>query len=87
MESALIDASKIPKDQNEHLAGSIEEPKENLLADRIIHLLRENPKATYDDLMTVMGVSRSTIKRVMGNLTAGGHIMRVRGRRYGHWEI
>ena len=63
LESALIDESKEPKDQKDPLDGPIEEPKETLLADKIIRLLRENPKATYDDLMLELGVSRSTIKR------------------------
>lgn len=83
LESALIDQPKVPKGQNEPL----DEPKEDLLIDKIILLLRDNPKATYDDLVTELSVSRSTIKRAMGNLVADGHIVRVGGKRYGHWEI
>lgn len=83
LESALIDQSKVPKGQNESLG----EPKEDLLIDKIILLLRDNPKATYDDLVTELSVSRSTIKRAIGNLAAAGHIVRVGGKRYGHWEI
>ena len=83
LESALIDQPKVPKGQNEPL----DEPKEDLLIDKIILLLRDNPKATYDELVTELSVSRSTIKRAMGNLVADGHIVRVGGKRYGHWEI
>lgn len=83
LESALIDQPKVPKGQNEPL----EEPKENLLIDKIILLLRDNPKATYNDLVTELSVSRSTIKRAIGNLAADGHVVRVGGKRYGHWEI
>lgn len=83
LESALIDQPKVPKGQNELL----DEPKEDLLIDKIILLLRDNPKATYDDLVTELSVSRSTIKRAMGNLVADGHIVRVGGKRYGHWDI
>lgn len=50
-------------------------------------LLRSNLHATYDDLVTELGVSRSTIKRAMGNLVADGHIVRVGGKRYEHWKI
>lgn len=87
LESAFIDQSKVPKCQNGSLDGPIKGPKEILLADKIIQLLRDNPKSTYDDLMSETSVSRSTIKRAMGNLVADGHIVRVGGKRYGHWEI
>ena len=83
LESALIDQPKVPKGQNEPL----DESKENLLTEKIIRLLRDNRRATYDDLVTELGVSRSTIKRAMGNLVAAGRILRVGGKRYGHWEI
>lgn len=83
LQSALIDQYKVPKGQNEPLG----EPKENLLIDKIIMFLRDNPKATYDNLVTELSVSRSTIKRAMGNLVTDGHIVRVGGKRYGHWEI
>ena len=87
LKSALIDEFKVPKGQDEPLDGPIEEPKEVLLLDKIIWLLRENPRATYDDLMLELGVSRSTVKRAIGNLVADGHIVRVGGKRYGDWEI
>ena len=87
LKSALIDEFKVPKGQDEPLDGPIEEPKEVLLLDKIICLLRENPRATYDDLKLELGVSRSTVKRAIGNLVADGHIVRVGGKRYGHWEI
>ena len=87
LESALIDQPKVPKGQNGPLDGPIEGPKKTLLADKIIQLLRDNPKTTYDDLMAETGISRSTIKRAMGNLVADGHVVRVGGKRYGHWEI
>lgn len=83
LESALIDQPKVPKGQNELL----DEPKENLLTAKIIRLLRDNPKSTYDDLVKELNVSRSTIKRAMGNLVTDGHIVRVGGKRYGHWKI
>ena len=83
LESALIDQPKVPKGQDEPMG----EPKENLLDERIIRVLRDNPGSTYDDLASELAVSRSTIKRAMGNLTAAGRIVRVGGKRYGHWEI
>ena len=81
------DQPKVLKAQNGSLGGPIEGPKETFLVDKIIQLLRDNPKITYNDLMAETGVSRSTIKRAMGNLVADGHVVRVGGKRYGHWEI
>lgn len=40
-ESTLIDQPKVPKGQNE----TLDEPKEDLLIDKIILLFRNNPKA------------------------------------------
>ena len=83
LESALIEESKAPKVHDE----PIDEPKENLLNEKIIRLLRNNTKITYDELMVETGVSRSTIKRAIGKLTADGLVERIGGKRYGHWEI
>ena len=83
LESALIGQPKVLKSHD----GPMGEPKENLLAEKIIRVLRDNPEATYDDLASELGVSRSTIKRAMGNLTIDERIVRVGGKRYGHWEI
>lgn len=65
----------------------MDEPKENLLAAKIIRLLRDNPKSTYDYLVIELNVSRSTIKRVMENLATDGYIVGVGGKRYGHWKV
>ena len=83
LKSALIDQPQVPKGQDEPL----EEPKEILLDERIIHVFRENPKATYDDLVAELSVSRSTIKRAIANLVSNGRIVRIDGKRYGHWQI
>ncbi len=81
--SALIDEAKTPKVHDE----PIDEPKENLLNEKIIRLLRNEPNITYDELVVETGVSRSTIKRAIGNLAADGLVKRIGGKRYGHWEI
>ncbi len=83
LKSALIDQPNVPKGQDEPL----EEPKETLLDERIIHVFRDNPKATYDDLAAELNVSRSTIKRAISNLVSDGRIIRIGGKRYGQWKI
>ena len=65
----------------------IEEPKENFLADKIIQQFNKNPRATYDNLAIIIGVSRSTIKRAISNLLSKGRVVRVGGKRYGQWKV
>ena len=83
LERALIDHPKVQKGQSEPLA----EPKEKLLSEKIIRLLRDNPRTTYDELAVELELSRSTIKRTMNRLVVDGLIERVGGKRYGHWKI
>ena len=83
LERALIDHSKVPKGQSEPLT----EPKANLLSEKIIQLLRNNPRITYGELTVELELSRSTIKRTMNRLVVDGLIERVGGKRYGYWKI
>ena len=87
MKSVFIDESKTPKGQVEPLDESIEEPKDELLDVKIIRALRNDSKATYDNLVSDIGVSQSTIKRAVAKLVAAGRIERMGGKRYGYWKI
>lgn len=54
---------------------------------RVLHALEHNPFATYETLVVTLGISRSTLKRVVKQLIEDEKIQRVRGKRYGHWEV
>ena len=87
MKSVFIDESKTTKGQVEPLDESIEEPKDELLDVKIIRALRNDSKATYDNLVSDIAVSQSTIKRAVTKLVAAGRIERMGGKRYGYWKI
>lgn len=54
---------------------------------RILENIKKNPRVTYDELAARLETSRSSIKREIGKMNAGGLIERVGGKRYGHWKI
>ena len=78
LESALIEDSKVPKDQN----GPLDVPLENLLEKWIIKQLQQDPKITHDQLSAILQVSRSSIKRSISRLIEKVKVSRVGGKRY-----
>ena len=79
LQSALIDQTKDPKYQRDTLADT--------LADKIIALLTESPALTQEELAESVKVSVPSVKRAMKILSDSGRIVRVGGKRYGHWEV
>ena len=79
LQSALIDQTKDPKYQRDTLADT--------LADKIIALLTESPTLTQEELAESVKVSVPSVKRAMKILSDSGRIVRVGGKRYGHWEV
>lgn len=79
LESALIDQSKVPKDQPDTLGDT--------LADSIITLIKGNPQITQSELADATKVSVPSIKRTMKILSDNGKIVRKGGKRYGYWEV
>lgn len=86
LQSALIEDPKTPKVQNGPKAEPLEDTL-NLLNKRIIEEIKKNPRIIYDELATILEVSRSSVKRGMSKLTTEGKIERIGGKRYGHWQI
>ena len=79
LEKALIDQPKDLKDQADTLA--------NTLPDSIITLLRSNPQMTQGEIAEATKVSVPSIKRTMKILSDNGKIVRIGGKRYGHWKV
>ena len=79
LESALIDQSKVPKDQPDTLGDT--------LADSIITRIKGNPQITQSELADATKVSVPSIKRTMKILSDNGKIVRKGGKRYGYWEV
>jgi len=77
-ESQIID-SKVPKHQDEALKEVLEE--------RLLRTIRENPQITQQELMKHLSVSRATIQRMIKSLSESSVIERKGGKRYGYWEV
>lgn len=54
---------------------------------RMLTILKENPKATQKDLQSKVGVSLRTVKRVMAELQEKGMVTRKGNNRSGEWII
>jgi Fic family protein len=57
------------------------------LSDKILTLVRANPKATAQKMAFALGVTDKTIKRHLKALREQGRIQRVGSDKAGHWEI
>lgn len=77
LQSALIKDSKTPKRQIDVL--------DDVLADSIIEVLRNNPRITQTELAKQFDVPYRSLQRKMDELKATGRIERVGGKRYGKW--
>lgn len=75
-----------PKPQNGHSAKS-SGTLDDTLALKIIEAIKENSEITIDELSVKTGIARRTLVRYMGILQEENRIIRVGGKRYGHWQI
>jgi Fic family protein len=57
------------------------------LADKILTMLRANPKVTAQKMALALGVSDKTVKRHLKPLREQGRIHRVGSDKAGHWDI
>ena len=83
LESALIDEDNAPKRQNGVWDGVLDD----VLADRVIAALKENPRATQKGLAALLDIPYRTLQRKMDELKEEGKIIRKDGKRYGYWEV
>jgi ATP-dependent DNA helicase RecG len=55
--------------------------------DRILALIRENPKITAKEMAEIISLSLRTVKTILSELTNKQIIERVGGRKYGEWKF
>lgn len=79
LQSALIEQTKTP---NRHNVG-----KNVGLADRILESIKARSGITMSGIAGKMGVMTRTVERKMKKPREDGRVVRVGGKRYGHWEI
>ena len=91
LKGALIDEPKVPKSHsaivpNRHDVGK-DVGLEVGLAEKIIDLILENSVIKMSEMAEKLEVTTRTIEREMKKLRESGRVLRVGGKRYGHWEI
>jgi ATP-dependent DNA helicase RecG len=57
------------------------------LAEKIIDLILEDSEIKMSEMAEKLEVTTRTIEREMKKLRESGHVIRVGGKRYGHWEV
>ena len=53
----------------------------------LLEILKENPTATQIKISNTIGISRSTVQRVLSDLTKKGYIERIGSKKFGEWHI
>ena len=83
LKSALIDQPKTP---NRHDVGK-DVGLEVGLAEKIIDLILKDSEIKMSEMAEKLDVTTRTVEREMKKLRESGRVVRVGGKRYGHWEV
>ena len=83
LKSALIDQPKTPNRQGVGKDVGLEVG----LAEKIIDLILEDSEIKMSEMAEKLEVTTRTIEREMKKLRESGCVIRVGGKRYGHWEV
>lgn len=78
LQSALLDKQSATKRQSANHGA---------LNERIIALIKDDPRITQEQLAKELGVGRRTIQREMALLRSAGRIERISGKNNGHWQV
>ena len=65
----------------------INDPINSSKIQRLLDLVRKNPSMTYNEYATILGISTSTIKRLLQELVKKGKIKREGSNKSGGWKI
>ena len=83
LKSALIDQPKAPKHQSFNENGTLED--EMVL--KIIEIIRNQPDISQESIGNQLGISRRIVQKYINILKNSERIVRIGGKRYGHWQI
>ena len=83
LESALIDEPKTPNRQDVGKDVGLEVG----LAEKILDLILDDSEIKMSEMAEKLAVTTRTIEREMKKLRESGRVVRVGGKRYGHWEV
>lgn len=82
LEDIMVKLALKAKGQNGTLDGTLG----GTLDEKVLAVIRENPRLTQSQIAALVGCSERTMKRVMKSMLESGKIERVGGRRYGYWN-
>ncbi len=54
---------------------------------RIVRIIADNPNIKAEEIASILGVSLRTVKSLIAVLVKNGTIIRVGGKKFGHWEV
>ena len=54
---------------------------------RIVRIIADNPNIKAEEIASLLGVSLRTVKSLIAVLVKNGIIIRVGGKKFGHWEV
>lgn len=80
LQNAIVDDFKLP---NGSLDGSLDGSLEN----KLILLLKQNPKIKIADVANELDIGERSCYRLFEKLKAKGKIERIGGKRYGYWKV
>ena len=83
LKSALIDQPKTPNRQDVGKNVGLEVG----LTEKIIELISDNSEIKMSEMAEKLEVTTRTIEREMKKMRESGRVIRVGGKRYGHWEV
>ena len=83
LKSALIDQPKAPKHQSSNENGALED--EMVL--KVIEIIRNEPDISQESIGDQLGISRRIVQKYINILKKSERIVRICGKRYGHWQI
>ena len=84
LRNLILREDNVLKNRNLHVTEC--QPSFESRENRIIALMRENPKITLDEIAGKLGVSVRTVKSIVADLKDSGAVKRISGKKYGYWD-
>ena len=85
-EAAEVQEEK-PNAAQQELSFTAEDVQDDSLDERLIQVIRENPKVTQKALKEALGISIATVKRMTTALQKAGVLERTGTNRSGEWHV
>ena len=86
LKNLLLNETNSLNNKELHISASSNGQKETR-ENRIVALIRDNPSIKIERIAEELGVSIRTIKSIISTLKNNGVIVRVGGKKIGHWKI